>query len=41
VAIAVAFLNAPASLLVSGLVAAYHVFEQTPTREPAATDQRP
>jgi len=41
VAIAVAFLSAAASLLVSGLVAVYYVFEQTPARDPAATDQRP
>ena len=41
VAIAVAFLSAPASLLVSGLVAAYYIFEQTPARDPATTDQRP
>jgi len=32
VAIAVAFLSAPASLLISGLVAAYYVFEHTPAR---------
>jgi TMEM175 potassium channel family protein len=31
-AIAVAFLSAPASLLISGLVAAYYVFEHTPAR---------
>jgi uncharacterized membrane protein len=41
VAIAVAFLSAPASLLVRGLVAAYYVFEQTPARDPAAIDQQP
>jgi TMEM175 potassium channel family protein len=42
VAIAIAFLSAPASLLVSGLVAVYYVFEQTPARgRVAATDQRP
>jgi len=41
VAIAVAFLSAAASLLVSGLVAVYYVFEQTPARDPAGTDQRP
>jgi len=41
VAIAVAFLSAAASLMVSGLVAVYYVFEQTPARDPAATDQRP
>ena len=35
VAVGIAFLNAPASLLVSGLVAAYYVFEQTPARGPA------
>jgi uncharacterized membrane protein len=32
-AIGIAFLSAPASLLVSGLVAAYYVFEQTPGRK--------
>ena len=42
VAIGIAFLSAPASLLVSALVAAYYVFEQTPARDRvAATDQRP
>jgi TMEM175 potassium channel family protein len=41
-AIGIAFLSAPASLLVSALVAAYYVFEQTPARDRvAATDQRP
>ena len=40
-AVAIAFLSAPASLLVSGLVAAYYVFEQTPARDPAAIDQQP
>ena len=42
VAIGIAFLSAPASLLVSGLVAVYYVFEQTPARDPVtAPDQRP
>jgi uncharacterized membrane protein len=36
-AIAVAFLNAPASLLVSALVAVYYVFEHTPSRDPGVT----
>ena len=36
-AIGVAYLSAPASLLMSLLVAVYYVFEQTPGREPAAT----
>jgi len=40
-AVAIAFLSAPASLLVSGLVAASYVFEQTPARDPAAIDQQP
>jgi uncharacterized membrane protein len=35
-AIGIAYLSAPASLLVSALVAVYYVFEQTPGREPAA-----
>jgi uncharacterized membrane protein len=35
VAIGIAFLNAPASLLISGLVAVYYVFEHTPARPPA------
>jgi uncharacterized membrane protein len=39
VAIGIAFLSAPASLLLSGLVAAYYVFEQTPARGPATTDR--
>ncbi len=34
-AIGVAYLSAPASLLMSLLVAVYYVFEQTPGREPA------
>ena len=34
VAIGIAVLSAPASLLVSGLVAAYYVFEHTPARGP-------
>jgi TMEM175 potassium channel family protein len=41
VAIGIAFLSAPASLLLSGLVAGYYVFEQTPARGPATTDQQP
>jgi uncharacterized membrane protein len=32
VAIGIAFLSAPASLLVSGLVAGYYIFEHTPSR---------
>lgn len=35
-AIGIAFLSAPASLLISGLVALYYVFEHTPAR-PGAT----
>ena len=35
-AIAIAFVDAPASLLVSGLVAAYYVFEHTPARTAGA-----
>jgi len=31
-AIGVAFLSAPASLLISGLVAVYYIFEHTPAR---------
>jgi uncharacterized membrane protein len=38
VAIGIAFLSAPASLLVSGLVAAYYIFEQTPARGPSGPD---
>jgi len=38
VAIVVAFLSAPASLLVSALVAAYYVFEHTP---PNPTETQP
>jgi uncharacterized membrane protein len=42
VAIGVAFLNPWISLLISGLVAVYYVFEQTPARESAAApDERP
>jgi uncharacterized membrane protein len=33
-AIGIAYLSAPASLLVSGLVAVYYMFEQTPARQP-------
>jgi uncharacterized membrane protein len=38
-AFGIAFLNATASLIISGLVAVYYIFEQTPTGEtpPAAT----
>ena len=35
-AIGIAFLSAPASLLVSALVAGYYVIEQTPSRDPGA-----
>jgi uncharacterized membrane protein len=38
-AIGIAYLSAPASLLVSALVAVYYVFEQTPGREPAAAGE--
>ena len=34
-AIGVAYLSAPASLLMSALIAVYYVFEQTPARRPA------
>jgi uncharacterized membrane protein len=34
-AIGLAYLSAPASLLVSALIAAYYVYEQTPARRPA------
>ena len=37
-AIGIAFASAPASLLVSGLVAIYYAFEQTPARAPASSD---
>lgn len=33
-AVAIAFLSAPASLLVSGLLAIYYMFEQTPAQDP-------
>ena len=36
VAVGIAFLNAPASLLVSGLVAACYVYEQTPAGDRTA-----
>ena len=35
-AIGIAFASATASLLISGLVAIYYIFEQTPARETAA-----
>jgi uncharacterized membrane protein len=35
-AIGVAFVSAPASLIISGLVAAYYIFEQTPARPAVA-----
>jgi hypothetical protein len=34
-AIGIAFLSAPASLLISALIAVYYMFEQTPAQEPA------
>jgi uncharacterized membrane protein len=34
VAIGIAFLSPPASLVISGLVAVYYMFEQTPARDP-------
>ncbi len=37
-AVGVAFLNAPASLLISGLVAGYYVYEQTPAGDRAGAD---
>ena len=37
-AIGIAFVSAPASLLVSALVAAYYVFEHTPSRRPDDAD---
>ena len=40
-AIGVAYLSAPASLLVSALVAVYYVFEQTPGRGPASAGGEP
>jgi uncharacterized membrane protein len=40
-AIGVAYLSAPASLLVSALVAVYYVFEQTPTRGPTRASGSP
>jgi len=40
VAIGIAFASAPASLLISGLIAAYYAFEQTPAK-PAAIDDPP
>lgn len=33
-ALGIAFLSAPASLVISGLVAVYYIFEQTPTQAP-------
>src|SRR5215467_2267812 len=41
VAIGIAVLSAPASLLVSGLVAAYYVFEHTPARGHETKPQQP
>jgi uncharacterized membrane protein len=38
-AIGIAFLSAPASLAISGLVAVYYIFEQTPAREQPRPDQ--
>jgi len=40
-AIGIAYLNAPASLAVSGLVAVYYVFEQTPARTSELGDGEP
>jgi uncharacterized membrane protein len=40
-AVGIAFVNATASLIISGLVAVYYIFEQTPTQQtrgPAAND---
>jgi hypothetical protein len=36
VAVGIAFLSAPASLLISALVAGYYVFEHTPSLNPGA-----
>ena len=38
VGIGIAFVSAPASLAISGLVAVYYIFEQTPARGRPATD---
>jgi uncharacterized membrane protein len=38
-AIGVAFVSPPASLLLSGLIAIYYAFEQTPTQAPVASGQ--
>jgi uncharacterized membrane protein len=40
-AIGIAYLSAPASLLVSALVAVYYVLEQTPTRKPEPAGREP
>jgi uncharacterized membrane protein len=40
-AIGIAYLSAPASLLMSFLVGVYYVFEQTPGRQPAPTGAEP
>jgi uncharacterized membrane protein len=40
-AIGIAYLSAPASLLVSALVGVYYVFEQTPARTPEPEDGEP
>ena len=37
--IGVAFVSAPASLALSGLVAVYYIFEQTPARAPLPPGQ--
>jgi hypothetical protein len=37
--IGIAFVSAPASLALSGLVAVYYIFEQTPVRAPLPQDQ--
>ena len=37
-AIGIAFVSATASLIVSGLVAIYYIFEQTPARARSAVD---
>ena len=41
VAIGVAYLSAPVSLLISLLVAVYYVFEQTPGRRPTPAGRAP
>lgn len=39
-AIGIAFLSAPASLLIGGLVAVYYMFEQTPAQDPGGPGNR-